>query len=286
MQIDWITVAAQIVNFLILVWLLQRFLYKPITDAMRRREERIEDRLTDAKQAREEAEREARTYRQKQEDLEERKGELLKEARAEADELRARLETEIREEMEGKRAAWQDHLQDERDTFVATLQRQAGQRVIEITERVLADYADTDTAERVVASFAERLKALDEDARDKMTEAASEQDGRALVQTGTKLGSAAKGRITRAIHDTLSADIDVDYREDPDLVFGLRLTIGDATVEWSAMRYLKRLATELGEIVDAGSGTTGERQDREHGDEQDGKSDTDRSTQTEDQTTP
>ena len=44
MQIDWITVAAQIVNFLILVWLLQHFLYGPITRAMQRREQRIAER--------------------------------------------------------------------------------------------------------------------------------------------------------------------------------------------------------------------------------------------------
>ena len=49
MQIDWLTVAAQIVNFLVLVWLLQRFLYGPITRAMARRETRIEDRLADAR---------------------------------------------------------------------------------------------------------------------------------------------------------------------------------------------------------------------------------------------
>ena len=260
MQIDWITVAAQIVNFLVLVWLLQRFLYKPITDAMRRREERIESRLAEAKEAREKAEEEARGFRERQQDLEDRKDQILEEARAEADDHRARLETDIREEMEGKRAAWQDHLQEERDAFVATLQRQAGQRVIKITERVLADYADTDMAERVVATFAQRMKALDADAREKMAKAATGQDGPALVQTGTKLGSAARGRITRAIHDTLSSDIDVDYREDPDMVFGLRLSIGDVTVDWSASRYLTRLGTELGEIVDAGTGwATGER---------------------------
>ena len=51
MQIDWLTVAAQIVNFLVLVWLLQRFLYRPITEAMARREERIESRLSEAKNA-------------------------------------------------------------------------------------------------------------------------------------------------------------------------------------------------------------------------------------------
>ena len=59
MQIDWLTVAAQIVNFLVLVWLLQRFLYRPITEAMARREDRIATRLAEAKDARAKVEAEA-----------------------------------------------------------------------------------------------------------------------------------------------------------------------------------------------------------------------------------
>jgi alternate F1F0 ATPase F0 subunit B len=169
LQIDWLTVAAQIVNFLVLVWLLQRFLYKPITNAMRRREERIEERLSEAKSARTEAEKEAEALRRKEAELEDSKAEILNAAREEADALRERLEAEIREEMEEKRAAWQAHLAEERDAFVTSLRRQAGKKVLEITERVLSDYADSDTAERVVATFAERLKALDAETREKMT---------------------------------------------------------------------------------------------------------------------
>ena len=41
MQVDWLTVAAQIVNFLILVWLLHKFLYGPIVRAMGDREAAI-----------------------------------------------------------------------------------------------------------------------------------------------------------------------------------------------------------------------------------------------------
>jgi hypothetical protein len=48
MLIDWFTVGAQIVNFLILVWLLKRFLYKPILDAIDAREKRIAAELADA----------------------------------------------------------------------------------------------------------------------------------------------------------------------------------------------------------------------------------------------
>lgn len=252
---------------------------------MRRREERIEDRLAEAKETREEAEEEARSHRQKQQDLEDSKDEILEEARAEADDLRARLETEIREEMEGKRAAWQEHLRDERDAFVARLQRHAGRRVIEITERVLADHADTDSAARVASTFVDRLRAMDEDAREKLTQAAAAQDGPALVLTGRKLESAAKGRITRAIRDILSTDIDIDYRDDPELVFGLRLTIGDVTVDWSAMRYLKRLASELGEIVDAGAGRAGGDTRRLEGEADTAQDEDERSSRSSDQAT-
>ncbi len=48
MLIDWFTVGAQALNFVILVWLMKRFLYKPILDAIDAREKRIATELADA----------------------------------------------------------------------------------------------------------------------------------------------------------------------------------------------------------------------------------------------
>ena len=48
MLIDWFTVGAQVLNFLILIWLLKRFLYKPILHAIDEREERIATELANA----------------------------------------------------------------------------------------------------------------------------------------------------------------------------------------------------------------------------------------------
>ena len=48
MLIDWFTVGAQALNFLILVWLMKRFLYKPILDAIDAREDRVAAELADA----------------------------------------------------------------------------------------------------------------------------------------------------------------------------------------------------------------------------------------------
>ncbi len=253
MQIDWLTVAAQIVNFLVLVWLLQRFLYRPITDAMARREERIESRLSEAKAAREEVEAEASRLREQQRALEDSREEVLGEARQEAAALRDRLEDDIREEMEARRATWQDHLEDEREAFAAQLQERAGRQVIEIVGRVLEDYVGSDLASQLAGTFADRLAGLEAEDRDKLKQAAAHAEGPARVESSVAIKTASRSQITRAIHETVAPEIEVEYAEDADLLVGVRLTIGEQTVEWSATRFLNRLETTLDEVIE-GSG--------------------------------
>ncbi|TCO69114.1 F0F1 ATP synthase subunit delta [Rhodovulum euryhalinum] len=253
MQIDWLTVAAQIVNFLVLVWLLQRFLYRPITDAMARREERIETRLSEAKAARAEVEAEATRLREKQQELEASREEVLRAARQEASDLRTALEDDLRKEMEARRKTWETHLEEERDAFAARLRQRAGHQVIDIVGRVLRDYAGSDLAGQVAATFLQRLADLDAEAREKLSDAARRADGPARVESGVPLEPSARSRITRAVHEHIAPDIEVDYREDDALLLGVRLTIGEQTVEWSATRFLGRLETTLDEVIEGSS---------------------------------
>lgn len=255
MQIDWLTVAAQIVNFLVLVWLLQRFLYLPITRAMAQREARIESRLTAARAAREQAEAEGRRLREEQKALEASRAETLDEARREAVTLRARLEKEVREEIEAKRRAWQAHLADEREAFTARLRQRAGHQVIDIVSRVLRDYAGSDLAGQVASTFADRLAALGPDEREKLVRAAGRAEGPARVESGVTLKPGPRSQITRAVHECVAHDIDVEYLENADLLLGMRLTVGEQTVEWSAARFLHRLETTLDEVIEGSDPT-------------------------------
>ena len=253
MQIDWLTVAAQIVNFLVLVWLLQRFLYRPITEAMARREDRIATRLAEAKDARAKVEAEAERLRETQEKLEASREKVLREARQEANDLRREMENDLREEMEARRKTWEDHLQDERDAFAARLRQRAGHQVVDIVGRVLKDYAGSDLTGQVAGTFVDRLANLDGEGRDKLKAAAGRADGPVRVESSFPLEPAARRQITRAIHTHIGPDIEVAYGEDDDLLLGLRLTAGEQTVEWSAKRFLGRLETALDEVID-GSG--------------------------------
>lgn len=251
MQIDWITVVAQIANFLVLVWLLQRFLYRPIIRAMKRREDTIEDRLAEAKSARKDAEDEAETLRQKQEELEASKEGILEDARREAEALRGRLEADLREDMEGRRQTWQKHLQEERESFANTLRRRAGHQVIAIAERILLDYAQAELCDQVADGFIARLHSLEDDMREKLAAAAAHAGNPAIVESSNNLKSGIRGQITRAVHEVLSTDLDVEYRQDEDLILGFRLVIGEQTLEWSAARHLRRLDKALDEAIDS-----------------------------------
>ncbi|WP_101069005.1 F0F1 ATP synthase subunit delta [Roseovarius salinarum] len=257
MQLDWLTVAAQIVNFLVLIWLLQRFLYTPITRAMAQRESRIESRMAEAREAREEARQKAEALDEERAELEADRDAQMRKAREEAEELRQRLEAEAREEVEKERAAWQEKLEVERAEALQDIRTRMSRQVLKVTRQVLGELADADLADRLARVFVERLSALDDEARTRLQQAAADMSAPATVESAVELPAPVRARITRAIHETVAEDIEVSYRENADLVLGLRLGLGDQTVEWSAARHLDRVESAMAEALEAARAEAG-----------------------------
>ncbi len=249
MQIDWLTVAAQIVNFLILVWLLQKLLYGPIINAMKRREERIEERLSDARETREAAEEEAQNLKQKQADLDARKEEIREQARQEAEDLRRRREREIEQEADEQRAALRERIEAERDEALRDIRKRAAASTFTAIRDILRDFANADLTNEMATRFAEHLKTLPGDDKDRLSKAAQEADEPARVIGSTELPSAIRSKLTRAIHQTFAEDLEVEYETDPDMLLGLRLSISGQTAEWSASRHLDRLEEDIRETL-------------------------------------
>ena len=114
MLIDWFTVGAQALNFLILVWLLKRFLYKPILDAIDAREKRIAAELADADAKKAEAQKERDEFQHKNEEFDQQRAALLSKATDEAKAERQRLLDEARKAADALSAKRQEALQKRR----------------------------------------------------------------------------------------------------------------------------------------------------------------------------
>src|ERR1700688_2445173 len=113
MLIDWFTVGAQALNFIILVWLLKRFLYKPILDAIDAREKRIATELADADAKKSEAQKERDEFQHKNEAFDQQRAALLSKATEEAKAERQRLLDEARQAAEALSATRQETLRND-----------------------------------------------------------------------------------------------------------------------------------------------------------------------------
>src|SRR5271169_5229977 len=91
MLIDWFTVVAQAVNFLVLVWLLKRFLYKPVLAAIDAREKKIAAELEDAADSKAQTQVERDEFQRRNEAFDKQRDELLRKATEEANAERQRL---------------------------------------------------------------------------------------------------------------------------------------------------------------------------------------------------
>src|SRR5579872_6951434 len=91
MLIDWFTVGAQALNFIILVWLLKRYLYKPILNAVDAREKLIAAELAGADAKKTEAQKERDQFRRKNDEFDQQRAALLSKAAEEAKAERQRL---------------------------------------------------------------------------------------------------------------------------------------------------------------------------------------------------
>lgn len=165
MLIDWFTVVAEIVNFLILLWLLKRFLYKPILNAMDKREATIAAREHEATTALQQGRQQQERYEVLLNEISSDREEILAEAHRSAEQRRAELTQIAADDVAAMEARWKESVERQREAFARTLAQRAGDQICSIARLALADLAGTDLERHIVGVFIERLHALPETTR-------------------------------------------------------------------------------------------------------------------------
>ena len=249
MLIDWFTVIAQVINFLILVWLLKRFLYRPILDAIDTREQRIARGLADADAKQAEANKERDEFRHKNEAFDQQRAALLNQATTEARAERQRLIDEARMESDTLLAKRQDMLVSEYCNLHAEIARRTQREVFGIARKALTDLATTSLEERMAQVFVQRLRALDGTTREELAHNLKTASDPALLRSAFELPVAQRAAIQDALNETFSAEIHVRFETAPELISGIELTANGKKLAWSIAEYLLSLENAVGELL-------------------------------------
>jgi F-type H+-transporting ATPase subunit b len=249
MLIDWFTVGAQVLNFLILVWLMKRFLYKPILHAIDAREKRIATELADADAKKAEAQQERAELHHKNEELDQQRAVLLSKATDEARAERRRLLDEARKAADALSSKRRETLRNEAQNLRRAISRRTQQEVFAIARKALTDLAGMSLEERMVDVFVRRLRELDGDEKGLLTSALKASHSPVIVRTSFDLPPAQCASTEGAIKDTLGTETQVRFETAPDLISGIELTTNGQKVAWSIEDYLASLKEGVDELL-------------------------------------
>lgn len=255
MLIDWFTVFAQIVNFLILVALLRHFLYGRILKAMEGRQKRIIDELAEAERMKTEAEAEAQTYRRKNLELENNRGSMLAAVKEEVDGRRNDLMAKARKEIDETRARWNASLQRDQKEFLSQLRRRAADEVIRVSLKALRDLGNASLEQSVAEVFLTKLRALDGAAWDALREALrADTGGSLLLRTAFPLSDQMRHAIESLLRERLPETASVAFETAQGKMWGIELRGGGHRVGWTLEDYLEDLEStiteELAQVAD------------------------------------
>ena len=245
MLIDWFTVIAQIVNFLVLVALMKRYLWKPLLRGIDDRENRIATSLADAERRSADAAERVRVLEAEKADLEQRCSMVLTEAKQSAEARRLQLLEQARAGIRALEKKWVDEIERQRTLFFDELRRHATAEILAITRTALHDLAGADLQTGALRVFLNRLQTLDPVLMKPMAA------GDISVFTPSELSQQARREIASAVEARLGAAVPIRFETSESLAWGVDMRGSGLRVGWTSDTYLDALEQKVREVLDA-----------------------------------
>ena len=245
----WFTIVAQAINFLILVWLLKRFLYKPILQAIDAREKGIANQLAAVVAKEAAAQTKSDDFQHKNEAFDKERAALLAKATDEAKGERQRLLDQAKKDADALRDKRQAALQTEQKHLDQDIVRWAQVQVFAIARKTLTDLSDTGLEERMGDVFVSRVRALTGDAKEQLATAFKTSNHTVSVHSAFDMPTAQQTAIESAVKETFAPDAHVQFETAPEMISGVELSTNGHKIAWSIADYLSTLEKSAGKLV-------------------------------------
>lgn len=239
MLIDWFTVVAQLMNFLILVFLLHRLLYKPIVTTIRNRQEEIDRRWQEAREEKQIAKAEIALYQEKQDMLEQQQQKIIVQAKQEAEQEYKKLIQQAQQEVKQKQITWEDAIAQQQEQFYEDLEQKLTKQVYEIARKAFQELADASLEQQIIRTFIRRLQNLGEPERQSLAKCLQESDNGLLICSSFELSAENRNQIIECLHQQqIYQAPQVKFTTVPELIAGIELQAKSYKVSWNLKSYL------------------------------------------------
>ena len=244
MHLDWWTVALQTINFAVLVWLLHRFLYKPVLRLIDGRKAEVQRQYDEAKATEEKAKVHLAAVEAARAGINAEREALMKSAAAAAEKAsevhRQLAEREAQALIDGTRKT----LATEREQALEEARRAALDLGSEFARRILTEVPTQFRAEAWMERIEQSLNGLSKPELEALM--SQLKDGGTLtVITASPLSPASADALRSRLSRLLGKGIAIDFQVNPELIGGAELHFPAAVLRCSWQSALATLRTEI-----------------------------------------
>jgi F0F1-type ATP synthase membrane subunit b/b' len=233
MSFSWSTFVLQAVNFLVLVWLLRRFLLKPVSAIVARRKEEISRTLAEAKDVRKKADKARENFESREGEIEAERQRILEAARADLAAERSKMLEGARADVENIRSSALKQTAEERDAAAREVFQHSVQIAIRLSETLLRALEAPHLEDLFLHRVLDHIDHLSDHERSVLLDQADRDGGRLVVTTAHALGPDEQRKWQTTIHERLSDLREISFTIDDQLIAGAELQFPHAVLRFS-----------------------------------------------------
>jgi len=245
MLLDSFTIIAQIINFLILVYLLKRFLFNRIIQIMDEREKQITDQMQDAKTAKETAQKELDEQQRIREELQEKWNEMLAQAKKDAQKKREELVKDARSKIDEEQKNWREAILKQRTAFLRDLRHLSCEQVCQMSRKVLSDLADEKLENQLIENFLIQLGKLSKEEKDDFIRFIDKDERKIWVDSSFQLVREKESEIRKILEKIIGDKVEINFKVSPKLICGIETRTEGKKISWNIENYLDGLEEQL-----------------------------------------
>lgn len=226
MELNWSTFLFEIVNFLILVWILKRFLYHPILEAIARRREAIEEQMAKADRLRSESQELKQRYENRLSDWEKERQKAMDKLMHELEDTRHLQLENLKSELAREEEKIQVVRSRQEKQFVREVEQRALQQSAQFASKLLGQATGKELEDQLLEVLLENLAAFPDDQLSMFSEKWGETPESIQVSSAFPVADDKRQLLEYALHGITGLTIPLRYDEDPSLLAGFNITIG------------------------------------------------------------
>ena len=246
MGINWVVFFAQIVNLFVLVWLLKKFLYRPILNAVEKRQAEIIGKVNKAKEEYALAEKEHKQLAKKLKNFEATKKKKFDEVAGEIDAFKAHQMSLIKDEAQKLRQKMQADLNRQTEALHTQIREIFAHNFVSLSQKMMSELSGETAFLSSLSLFQKQLASLSKTDIKKIKSSYEKQNIISISSSET-LSKKTQTELAKFLSETFDWPLPLKMRfeTNKELILGLEMTVGNHSAEWHLKSYLDEYQTKL-----------------------------------------